>query len=41
MLEDEIFLANFFEKNQRLLSEQYAMTASFLDKHGIPFYRNS
>ncbi|KAK4226579.1 putative 1-aminocyclopropane-1-carboxylate synthase [Podospora fimiseda] len=41
MLENQSFLNDFLETNQKQLAEQYAITTQFLDEQGIPYFANS
>ena len=41
MLEDAEYTKNFMATNQRRLAAQHALATQFLDRHGIPYFRNS
>ncbi len=41
MLENAEYTKNFMATNQRRLAAQHALATQFLDRHGIPYFRNS
>ncbi len=39
MLEDREFLTSFLAENQKRLAENYVLATSFLDEHGIEYFK--